>query len=402
MRSLQDNLKLVIKSTKPGLQSDVLYNKLSTTINKILDIVADSVDVQLSASSVIDNTVRPIQVDIKFIEAELDPLTKSKKVKYLTSISIPAITATNTFLQVNKSLEQKLGDDIESWLQRRVPNTEYQYLLGALLSSISQQLENNSEVGHVSDSPGRLIASLLVTRMATWYNSYLEENLGFTMDEQINNRVPVDMLFAFISRTATNELKNNKKILADALHAAEQSVFEGIDAFSKILVSSNTGIGVSQGLGAFNGGLCLTFNNPIWQWGFYLNGEIPQQDSSIDYVRQPIKSLIAGNLRYTADASQFDFMGGLYFGDSRYKSATNIEVGLGYTYVYSNIITGLGLSYTYNRTESVYKSANIILNVKPKELRSPSIGIGFQYTENGTTISRTPVFYFSYPLVSKQ
>lgn len=413
-RTLQDDIVKVIGETKPGMQVDALYKKITKSRADLMNRLPKLV---LVRTSKLDNSNPPKEIG-STLKISLN--IRSKEVKnskeeilYEFELNAKPHTEITTINQIFNNLEIKLTGEINLYINQylgpAINNTQLNAALKAAFVSAMQELINENKV-ITSENISNILARSITEKLKETAVNLLQE-----IDNSIDGNTTITLAningIANELIKASNELNNNTtRLFSDALDRAEQEVYKAVDEFSKQLISSNIGVGVTDGQGALAGGVHFSYNSASFQAGIYANGELSPQDTSRKNdttITQPTRSLIGVNARFIVNEDfQIDLLASILFGDGKYKALQTAEFGAGVSCnpINSKVVIGFGIFglIPFAEEENNLSRKNVYsvgVTIKGTEATAPSLLFGFSIQTHGNI---KPAFQISFPLLSKK
>ena len=245
------------------------------------------------------------------------------------------------------------------------------------------------------DKFATLLSEIVFNRAIKWLQ--LHYSTGFSIAKINDPEKLVEKLNQALSEIEW-EIQEKMNSILDKV---EDEITRGITSFSNKLVSGNMGLAVTEGDGAINAGLLLSFIiGESFQMGIYVNGQLNNDSTSVDTTKvnnniKPNQSLIGGQLRYAWDKLQLDLLFSALFNDKNFNAFEVFEGGFGISWaVSSDIILGAAYFAMIYTVEDFNNIHLVGLNVMAKGTSVPSFLLGVQFS-NGVT---TPVFQISQPI----
>jgi hypothetical protein len=368
-RDMQSGIDTELGKTKPGLQIAGLHEAIGDVRDKIIGLVTQPM---------IKYVKSPPRFEFGFRD-----WTESLLVPEGTR---PEIVWDGLKKQIQGHIKKVLNDVLNSLGKPKLTAA----LVDAIIASLSKaEVVARVNLAQYEDRDGRdrlaaVIAEIIVTRART----------------EVERAINIDWILTDAGRTElcdevqvqlnilTSDLRSR---LIDILNDAENELSEGIDEVSKKLVALNTGIGITQGKGSFNGGVYVSMvTQQSWQLGAYLNGQLNKGDST-----QPTESLVGLHGRFASDAVQYDLLGAGLFGDQNYKAFKVMELGLAITVRTKYELLVGAAAYALIDANDV-KELTVGISIQPTRLGSASFYIGIQ-GRNSTDVH--PVVQTSIPIL---
>lgn len=370
-RDMQFAIESETGSTKPGINADIFYKKISLLKNDLLN--GTKITFELKANDIIcsiniagTNTM-PISLNAK---SNLN--NKSMRLFYDTLES----SIENSLSRISTKLLGSFGEQSKSAMVKAL-------IIALKEQSLLKRIEmDESKIEHI------------LARLITEQVKEVIENTVKLSDE--------NTVFDFISTALINKMYevsediNNmfRDRLLKAFVMAEDILYETIKSFSSILISANSGIGITEGKGMFNGGVHISWNaHKNIQGGIYLNGEISREDST-----EPSRSLFGIQARYTTGIMQFDILASYLFGDKNFnidRNNSSYEFGLGIGMLVRKSVIGAAITARKSYGSISDESISWVITYRAASPDSPILMFGFARTVPQEFI---PVFNISLPV----
>ncbi|MBI1806497.1 MAG: hypothetical protein HYR76_05540 [Ignavibacteria bacterium] len=372
-RDMQDYIEQNFGDVKPGLRLDYFYDKLSAA-----------------------RTMLMAKIQTPQVRAKNDTLIFTVD---RFSFSVPA----STIRKVSKILdhtEEQLADALKKsidtlFLTLSFSPQEQRAVITSLLTMLRQTgVEGDVILGNSTQDLSKSISSILLIRARAEMESIFPERPLYKNYTNIDTlRDDLQLVFDKI----TGEVRDRiTQVLDKAEHELAKTV---LDASNKLL-QANIGLGVTEGTGAFNGGMLYTFKLSAWlKGGLYINGQFHNSDTtgSATDTLKPSESLVGLQIRGVFDRAQIDLLGSKLIGNHM-NSAW--EFGLGASARTNNdIIIGLAIFSVFpevlqlNNENSTY---TLGATLRGTAADSPSLLFGAVMQKDKKTV---PVFQISFPIL---
>lgn len=296
-RELQANISSEIAATEPGAKLDEIYKIVAEARSRVLN----AVHVEL-----FDTTNG---IGLRYFDAGIGKCIV---------IEFPPDVLDNGL--------GKLQDGIESHLERLLTRsvagmkerTRSSFLFGTVEALKIGGIPLLFEVDE-NESATKTLAKMVARAVREQAQRDLELQAGSSLQDLKRVIIESGNRFALSLRTR----------VGDALTTAEQKLREVVGSFSKTLMTANSGLSVTEGMGSFEGGLHLSFRTASSiQFGVYISGQFNKSDSTL-----PTDKLLGGQLSLAlSDRFQFDLLASALFRGSLTQENTFFEGGIGLLY----------------------------------------------------------------------
>jgi hypothetical protein len=371
-RDLQDKMVDELSRTEPGLHLNIFYGEMSDARRYVLNLIP-SATLDYSAGDSI------LYITLRYYGGTLSDHIKITDAKSLSK----------TPKDILNEAEGKIANDINSLLERIdiQPSEEKEAILTALIAALEEGglTRNISTSGFESSVQLRLakLMSGMIFKYGT--ETVLKNHPDWRKSIERDTLIKLkDTLNAAFKSTE----EKAKQIVSDAMDKAESKIADLVDNVSRRLVSGNVGIGVTQGTGAFVGGVQYSFVLPSWQFGLYTNGQFNNGDST-----RPTQSLLGIRVRCATEAVQFDLLHDRLFGDKQISNFRSYDVGIGISYRISKDMI-IGSAYFNQHNDEALVTQQVGVTFATTSPGSPSLLMGFQIKAGDTR----PVFQISFPV----
>lgn len=371
-REMQVAIANESSETKPGLRVDALYKKIAD----IKDRLINGIELNLIQQTTGETTLR-----VKI----------GKKVE---NVSIQKIDENTILDNVLKSFEDELTSRLSSYSTKFLSSLNAETrkaIVLAIKNVIQDKMLISEDIANETDF-GKILGKLCISELRKLLKYEIYEINGITSEKIGTNK---EVVIKELSRLVDEVNKRFKTALLEAITPAEDKLYNVIQTFSKLLLSANTGIGVTEGTGMLNGGIHLSVNlGSKYQIGAYLNGELAKSDST-----QPSRSLIGLQGRYTRGRFQCDFLASYLFGDKNFngnKNNTSLEYGLGVGFNADKVVIGCAVTALHITGEKpIYdRLQNYIVTIRSSEPGSPILMLGLSKSGSNDYM---PTFNISLP-----
>jgi hypothetical protein len=376
-RAMQQDVYSVLQSTEPGLKANYIYEKMADGRKRLLNYIIIPVVNYKDDSIIISLPVTSDSIIIPNAKAYTrDSLINELKQKVRQGLM--------DMMKGEEFFESKLGLSVLSRINLFIGASEL------AVNASTKKGDKNS-----IDKFATLISGIVFDRAIKWLQ--LHYSTGFSLAKINDPKELVDTLNSALGEI--NGILQGR--MNSILDKVEDEFTRAITSFSNRLLSGNMGLAVTEGDGALNAGLLLSFIvGESFQFGFYVNGQLNNDSTSVDTTKvndniKPNQSLIGGQLRYAWDKIQLDLLISALFKDKNFKAFEVFEGGAGFSYALnSDIILGLAYYIMIHTVEGFNNIHLLGLNVMAKNTSVPSFLLGVQFS-NGVT---TPVFQISQPI----
>ena len=367
-RDLQASIQEEVGKTEPGINLGVLSEKVGDIRRALLGIFSEPKVVPSDDDTylILSFAGRPEILKIKLLDSQ-----NNRK----------------DWSGLLGSTEFKLAESIDAILTRLFGKTTTK---DALMASLVVTLEGSglthgvSTTGFDSSSTRKLAkytAGIMVREVsAAIVRQSPETN---TLLQTLTPKGFADTLTS-VSKHVVEKLKDD---VAQALDLAEHELNKAVGEISMWFLSGNAGLGITEGSGAFAGGINASYVWRSGQIGLYMNGDLNKQDTS---------DAIAGSLvgiqgRLAGDRFQADLLISKLTGPGR---SSTFEGGLGVSLRLGNdIIIGLAHFNVFEKSHTLGSTSGIIF--KAPSRTSPALLIGVART-GGETV---PIFQIATPIL---
>lgn len=370
-REMQFAIEKETNNTKPGINADIFYKKISILKNDILNrtkitLVQDADRLDCIISYIGAEIVKvSVNSDGGFNEKSMRMLYDELELNIQNKISALSTKVFGSFGEKSKIAMIKaiaIGLRDQSLLKRSdVEETNFENILARLIVEQIEEVIENTVKGSDENSTFKSIRDNF-------------KNKVDDMTEAVNNLFRDRLLKAFT--------------------IAEDKLYEVIKSFSSVLISANSGIGITEGTGMFNGGVHVNWNaSEHIQGGIYLNGEISREDSI-----EPARSLLGLQARYTVGIVQLDVLASYLFGDNNFnidKNNSSYEFGFGFGFSLKNSVIGAAIAIRQSYADIIGESISWVITYRAASPDSPILMAGFART---VPEEFTPVFNISLPI----
>jgi hypothetical protein len=372
-REMQANLKKEYGEVKPGVRLDLFYKKMSDVRGALLDMI------DAPAISFVDDSV----LTLEFVKAS-------------AAVKFPQKMPSVILAHVEEKMAGLINDRIDAVFRALLPASKQKDAI------ISAWLEMLAEAGLARGGPFRFTlegySGKLAQRLAAFLIKELQDELARNFPdldlfkEYAGTEELRDFFESSFNQAAENLADQVRERLAQALDKAEHEVAKAIDEFSKRLITGNIGLAVSEGEGAFAGGVLVSFTQGAsFQGGVYVNAQLSKSEG-----RMPAQSLLGVQLRLSNNRLQSDFLFSGLFGDRNFDAFEVGEGGTGASWRASNKII-LGLAYFSLFAKKLRTVHTLGATFKGTSPGSPALLLGA--TMEGK--KRRPIFQISFPVAIK-
>jgi hypothetical protein len=367
-RDMQASIDTELGKQQSGLQIEGMHNAIGNVRNQLIDLIRQPMVSYDSLHKTVHISFRLWNDSIKIsTDTTMDWIWPSLK----NRISIKLDTEFSVALNRMNKLNIK-----EAFLDAAI----------SLIKGSELAMQENLDTSNEKTRTKRLasiIAQIIVNRAHAYVKSFPEIQASKTDAD-------IMLLCKGINDGTGIICEKMRTELASIFNQAESQLSGTIDEVSNRFIAANTGIGITNGKGSFNGGLYLyTVVNRSCQLGIFVNGELSKADST-----QPTESLGGFHFRYATERTQIDFLGASLFGDNKFKAFTIAEIGFGVTIrANRNLLVG-GAVYAIGQTlSSTQVTAGLIFQLI--QVGSPSLFVGLQWRSD----EYNPVVQISFPIV---
>ena len=368
-RDLQASIDTELGKQPPGLQIEGMHDAIGNVRNQLLDLIQQPTVKYDSSQGTIHISFRSwndsIQISSDMMPDSIWPNFKNR-------ISIKLATEFDITLDRMKKSNMK-----EAFLDAAI----------SLMKNSELAMQENFDTSNEKTRTQKLasiIAQIIVHRAYAYVKSFPEI-------KALKMNADIMLLCKEINDGTGIICEKIRTELISIFNQAESKLSGTIDEISKRSIAANTGIGINQGKGSFNGGLYLyAVVDQSYQLGFFVNGELSKADST-----QPTESLFGFHFRYAKERTQIDFLGAILFGDNKFKAFTFAEIGFGVTTrTKNNLLLVGGAVYAMGQVlGSAQVTAGLILQLV--QVGSPSLFVGMQRRGD----EYNPIIQISFPIV---
>lgn len=395
-REMQLQIDSEIKETKPGLRLGLLYDKISIFREKLIT------KIESPLVSKDGDTIKisfPQYKNIKPIKISKDKLSVFT-LENLKSDLIQKLDDLLNYYLLEETFEPFKKPDVVKAIYAAFIFflNKNDFLTNEL--GIGEQFTNDLEN---PDSIKKAIKNIIKSQLDTSINKYLssfsleifgkeklsEVNLNsILLGKASNEEIDVKELQKLIDKPI-NKVKDN---LNKVLDNAEDQITNVVNEFSRVLISGNVGLSLSEGKGNFSGGTILTVTHKKWlQTGAYINAEFNKSDTTI-----PTQSLLGLQVRAKPiELLQVDLLLAGYFLDKHFKNFASWEYGIGVsTKLKDYLVLGLSMFqiFAHGAVDNINNDkmfTTVGLYLKTASIKSPVLFIGNQVPE----ITKKRFFY---------
>jgi len=365
---MQKNISDDIKEQTLGLKYDALFKKMTEFRKRILG-------------------------GFEQLEPKFDTNSNAAKVKIgSVEYTFVSFVESKSLDDYSDSLEKTISEKLSEFLNNDIfENETTKYIFSKLIDfTLESEIVSNVQVSNIKDDElskklSNLFARILVSKMKIIIiEKFRTVDGSFDPSKPLNNYTNPEIKtkladFVIVFNSQVTNVRSSISKNMDKVESTLSNVFEKASNF---LVSSNIGLGFSQGTGDFTGGFNLGFKfNPTkdfnCQLGVYINGNFNNGDSTTISG-----GLWGGQFRIAYDNLQLDLLGSTYFKNDQIRKS--YEMGLSISYLLNESII-IGASYFYldsdiqdstsvTITKKYFNSLGIYL--KPTANNSPVLYLG--------------------------
>lgn len=373
-RELQDYLNQRYENVPKGLQLDYFYDKIGQGRSLLLE---------------------KIKAPTLVLKENNTKLVATYEGKELT-IDVKEVKKVATIIH---NLHDLLNDSLRSVLQPLIKkiginDQEEKAVISSLLIVLKKSgiVEGEISLGNSSQDLAQVIVSILIQKVEEIIHRSYPEIL-FT--KNFTDFTDIDKIRTALQEALNNAAQKIREDLEQVLDKAENEVAKVIDTYSQKMVSGNMGASVTEGTGAFAGGITVSFySGSTVQFGFYANGQFNKGDST-----RPTQSLAGGQFRFAEDAWQAELLLATLFGKEQFVDLNVFEIGCGLSYRANDDLI-LGVAYFNTFSSSLHSLQIGGVMFKGTSPESPGLMFGIQgekYAPQETKLS--PVFQISFPIL---
>ena len=397
-REMQANIEKETGSTKPGVNADLLFKKIAYVKDNLLNKTKFSFHVEKkerdTTVSKTDKDGKVVPENKKMLRIEFSSNVNEQR-KAIYHVEFEQKKSEKSIKSMLEEIEVKLRENLTEFCDQILPKDDFKVTKKSVVLALAIALKEKALLrndNYDTDKPEELLSRILIELLQEYTINIAEKPL-IEIDKPIENHI--DAFITRVNRIGDSLTDKLRGILLEAFTPAEEKITELIKSYSRVLVSSNTGIGITEGTGMLNGGLHVNYNvGEVFQSGFYFNGELAREDTS-----QPSRSLVGTQLRLTWGGIQFDALGSYLFGDKNFNSnnkSPSFEYGVGIT-LKAGIIIGVCASVLQiadGKDNSVEGISNVMLTLRSSTPGTPIFMIGGAKNAGG---SFNTVFNISLP-----
>jgi len=362
-RDMQANIQEEIQRTGPGLRVDPLHDRIG--------------DFRFTVLAYVQKAPKIVVASDKYLQFELDGVQ-------LLTVKYPDSQLLANWLD---SFERELAIEIKDALDQLMENRT---LKDAITAALVTALENSGATYGVEtlgfdESYSAKLAKYLAGITKRELKRKMDQLYGGNED-LYNVAMSADSAKVKMERVLDDLVGRLRQVLAQGLDLAEHEVNKVVNEISTWLLSGNAGLGVTEGTGAFSGGLNVSYVWKTGQIGLYANGDL-SKDISDDAVAG---SLFGVQGRWADDRFQADVLMSKLVGPGR---SNTYEAGLGFSVrLGDDIIVGAA---HFNVFEDHSLGSTTGLTFRATSRTSPALLIGFSRADGETA----PVFQIATPIL---
>lgn len=387
-REMQASIEEEMAGVEPGAKVDLLFKKMSAIRTPLLDAIqAPKVELETTQQ---DGTT---QYRLRF-SMPLGPSVSDIQFSLQTRIS-----ANDVLSRLEKDLAVVLTGHM-----RRLPigaSEQQRAIFASLLVSIDESgvvsiSVSDASNGDFSARLGSVLARLIVLRLK---QEIRLADPAYDGDRPYEAEGTIRAFIDGFNARSEEAATLARESVVKALNRAEHDITQGVETFSKLLISGSAGLAVTQNEGgALGGGLNISWvSGTSFQMGVYANGQLSQSDTTDSDT--PAQSLIGFQGRYAGDRLQLDLLAAVLFADKDFKAGhfDLWQVGGGISYRPNNDfifgVAGFGLF-----GPGVGNAATVGLTLKATSAASPAVLLGVERQNDETR----PVLQISFPVGIKR
>jgi hypothetical protein len=379
-RDMQGEIQQKVDKTTPGLQLNDFYQDMSDWRRRLIDLVT-------TPEFNIDSSHEHPSITIGFKgETPFDAI-RIKDINSLTKNGSDLLT------EAEDTLARRFNNLIDG-LKINPPTTKTAVLAALILALEETGASHDVSTSGFDDSVqlkfSKLVSGILFRDLKTAI-------LG--QHPELRNQfvsLTAEKVVEFANACFSEMTEKSRQKLEVALDFGEHEVAKAVDEVSRWLVSGNAGLAVSKGEGGFGGGFQLSYVQPGWQAGIYVNGECNKGDTT-----KPTESLIGLRTQFAFDKVAVDILASGLFGDAKFKAFHSGELGSGLTYRPGSSII-FGVAYYLFFGDELYPQHTVGLTFKGTSSDSPGVLFGARVqTNRGENNDVSPIFQISYPIFGK-
>ena len=444
-RDMQEYIASAYKDLPPGVKLDYFYKKMVPIRDNLLSYIEapvifkpeftriDTVTEQFSANSIAvlranvkDSSRTNVSRDtffvwrglsVKEIAALRSQITSKEDSQLLESLIKKCRKARfeyrakkvididfgklKTPSMILNDIQNQLARELDTILRNHIPSSLGNDVRAAVLAGILAALKQAGVIQSVS------LGSESSDYIQTFSNTIAEAVMD-KLREAIRQRFPEVLVYdesyidTLIERIPLldDELKtiarNLKEDIKSNLDKAENTLATAVNEYAKQFLSGNTGFAVTEGEGAFTGGVMYAFVSGHFQSGMYINGQFNKSsnNSKSDTTLVAQQFLLGFQVRFATDDKQFDFLFSKLIGENK---SSELEVGMGVSYrITDGLIIGAAGFSLLREQNDVY---TIGATFKGTGSESPAVLVGTNFQDGREA---TPIFQISLPILPKR
>jgi hypothetical protein len=376
-RDLQQSIKDVHGTTKPGINLEYFYEKMSAVRESIL-----------------------AKIQAPVLQYKKDSVLAFYRTDYLGGIRVEQVKRLIDVLNhTEEKLENVLSKEIKVALVS-LSDDEKSAVIEALLVSLKTSgfvkdvnfgSTQDDRIGHLSNAIAMAVIDEIKKRIQ---QSSPKIKLFFDYTDKDKEEALSDLVAA-VNNISDDVAENIRDFVTQALDNAEHEVAKVVNDINDWLLAGNIGLGVTKGSGAFAGGINFSFVGSTYQIGIYVNGQFNKNDSD----KSPASSLLGFQARYAEDRWQLDGLASKLIGANQQE---NFEYGFGASYRANNDIVvgvayfGLFESPDGGQLHTIQSTYGFVF--KGTAAVSPALLLGGMRTCDETR----PIFQISFPINAAQ